>query len=96
MRIDDIDRKILALLLEDGRLTITELATRIGLGLRAAGVGWNLAPDVDVNAAPDNPVIGVRSFGVDPGLVSRHGSAWIRALTLRSSARSSGVATPSS
>src|SRR5258705_4129964 len=30
---DAIDRKILALLQEDGRLTITELATRIGLSL---------------------------------------------------------------
>ncbi len=26
-----------------------------------------LAPAVDVNANPDNPVIGVRSFGADPG-----------------------------
>jgi DNA-binding Lrp family transcriptional regulator len=30
---DAIDRKILALLQEDGRLTITELATRIGLSV---------------------------------------------------------------
>ena len=30
---DDIDRKILALLQEDGRLTVTELAGRIGLSL---------------------------------------------------------------
>jgi len=29
--VDSIDRKILALLQEDGRLTITELATRVGL-----------------------------------------------------------------
>jgi DNA-binding Lrp family transcriptional regulator len=31
--VDGIDRKILALLQEDGRLTVTELATRIGLSL---------------------------------------------------------------
>ncbi len=30
---DAIDRKILALLQEDGRLTVTELATRVGLSL---------------------------------------------------------------
>ncbi|MCW2887385.1 MAG: hypothetical protein QOE54_488 [Streptosporangiaceae bacterium] len=30
---DSIDRKILALLQEDGRLTITELATRVGLSV---------------------------------------------------------------
>src|SRR3954468_17952506 len=31
--VDAIDRKILALLQDDGRLTITELATRIGLSV---------------------------------------------------------------
>jgi DNA-binding Lrp family transcriptional regulator len=31
--VDAIDRKILALLQEDGRLTVTELATRVGLTL---------------------------------------------------------------
>jgi DNA-binding Lrp family transcriptional regulator len=31
--VDSIDRKILALLQEDGRLTITELATRVGLSV---------------------------------------------------------------
>jgi beta-N-acetylhexosaminidase len=36
------------------------------------GIGWTLAPVADVNSAPDNPVIGVRSYGADPELVSRH------------------------
>jgi DNA-binding Lrp family transcriptional regulator len=31
--VDAIDRKILALLQEDGRLTVTELATRVGLSV---------------------------------------------------------------
>jgi beta-N-acetylhexosaminidase len=56
------------------------VATRIGSGLRAAGIGWNLAPDVDVNSAPENPVIGVRSFGADPDLVSRHAATWVLAM----------------
>jgi len=64
---------------DDVELTAA-VATGIGLGLREAGVRWNLAPDADVNSAPENPVIGVRSFGAEPGLVSRHTAAWIRAL----------------
>ncbi|GAA3382179.1 glycoside hydrolase family 3 protein [Cryptosporangium minutisporangium] len=64
---------------DDPKLT-AGVATRIGVGLREAGIGWNLAPDVDVNSAPENPVIGVRAFGADPDVVSRHTAAWIRAL----------------
>ncbi|MFI5954708.1 glycoside hydrolase family 3 protein [Cryptosporangium sp. NPDC051539] len=64
---------------DDPALTAA-VAARIGAGLREAGVGWNLAPDVDVNSAPENPVIGVRSFGASTGVVSRNGAAWIRAL----------------
>ena len=48
--------------------------------LRAAGVTVDLAPSVDVNSAPDNPVIGVRSFGASPELVGRHGAALVRGL----------------
>ncbi len=44
----------------------------MGEELRACGVQWDLAPTVDVNTEPSNPIIGVRSFGDDPGLVSRH------------------------
>jgi beta-N-acetylhexosaminidase len=45
--------------------------------LRRASIRWNLAPVADVNSDPLNPVIGVRSFGDDPQLVSRHTSAWV-------------------
>ncbi|MEU3019594.1 MULTISPECIES: glycoside hydrolase family 3 N-terminal domain-containing protein [unclassified Nocardiopsis] len=38
--------------------------------LLAVGVNMNYAPDADVNTDPDNPVIGIRSFGSDPELVS--------------------------
>ncbi|MGW5878601.1 glycoside hydrolase family 3 protein [Nocardiopsis terrae] len=38
--------------------------------LTAVGVNMNYAPDADVNTNPDNPVIGIRSFGSDPELVS--------------------------
>jgi beta-N-acetylhexosaminidase len=43
--------------------------------LAAAGVTLNLAPVADVNSNPDNPVIGVRSFGADPELVARQVAA---------------------
>lgn len=44
-----------------------------GRELKALGINWNLAPVVDVNNNPDNPVIGVRSFGEDPHQVARFG-----------------------
>ncbi|HEX7737053.1 MAG TPA: beta-N-acetylhexosaminidase [Ktedonobacteraceae bacterium] len=55
-----------------------EVALGAGLELRALGVNFNLAPVVDVNNNPANPVIGVRSFGEDPQQVARLASAEIR------------------
>jgi beta-N-acetylhexosaminidase len=46
--------------------------------LRAIGVNWNFAPVVDVNNNPDNPIIGVRSYGEDPKLVAKFGAAAVR------------------
>lgn len=43
--------------------------------LTALGINMNLAPVLDVNINPDNPVIGVRSFGADPQLVANLGRA---------------------
>ncbi len=48
--------------------------------LRTMGFDMNLAPVLDVNTNPDNPVIGPRSFGSRPQLVARLGSAYIRGL----------------
>jgi beta-N-acetylhexosaminidase len=48
--------------------------------LRALGLHMNMAPDLDVNNNPANPVIGVRSYGEDPRLVARLGTASIRAM----------------
>ncbi|MFI0447918.1 glycoside hydrolase family 3 protein [Actinomadura sp. 6N118] len=42
-----------------------------GTELRAVGINQNYAPVADVNVNPANPVIGVRSFGSDPALVSQ-------------------------
>ena len=58
---------------------LTEKACEIaGLELRATGINMNLAPVVDVNNNPLNPVIGVRSFGEDPESVAKLGAAAIR------------------
>lgn len=63
----------------DAALT-RRVAASIGAELAAAGVDLDLAPDADVNTNPSNPVIGVRSFGSDPGLVATHTVEWIRGL----------------
>ncbi|MDL4812716.1 glycoside hydrolase family 3 protein [Actinomadura opuntiae] len=54
------------------------LARITGQELRAIGVNQDYAPDADVNVNPANPVIGVRSFGSDPALVSSMVTAQIR------------------
>jgi len=55
------------------------VATAVGRELRSVGVNLNFAPDVDINSNPDNPVIGVRSFGTNPELVAVHSAAWVAA-----------------
>ncbi|WP_253905873.1 glycoside hydrolase family 3 N-terminal domain-containing protein [Arthrobacter sp. H5] len=47
---------------------------------RAAGINVVISPVADVNTNPDNPVIGVRSFGSDTALVSRHVAAMVRGI----------------
>lgn len=64
----------------DDLAATTAVAGHIGRELRAAGVDINLAPCVDVNSDPANPVIGVRSFGADPQLVTRHAAAFVEGL----------------
>ena len=56
------------------------VAAAIGAELAELGVDLDLAPVVDINSDPANPVIGVRSFGVDPELVSRHTRAYVDGL----------------
>lgn len=67
-----------------GRLDDVELtraaAAWTGAIVAAAGIDVDLAPTVDVNVDARNPVIGVRSFGADPELVSRHTAAAVRGL----------------
>ncbi|MGW7066511.1 glycoside hydrolase family 3 protein [Streptomyces sp. NPDC054855] len=71
--------------IDDTGLT-RDVAAELGRRLAACGVNLNWAPSADVNSNPDNPVIGVRSFGSDPLLVARHTAAYVEGL------QSAGVA----
>ena len=51
-----------------------------GRELAALGVNFDLAPVMDVNSNPQNPVIGVRSYGDTPETVARFGVEMIRGL----------------
>ncbi|MGW6401666.1 glycoside hydrolase family 3 protein [Streptomyces sp. NPDC055134] len=64
---------------DDVELT-RSVAAELGRRLAACGVNLNWAPSADVNSNPANPVIGVRSFGADTGLVSRHTAAYVTGL----------------
>jgi beta-N-acetylhexosaminidase len=60
-------------------VALTERVARAIAGdLARTGVNVNLAPVADVNVNPDNPVIGIRSFGSDPELCARHVAAFVR------------------
>jgi beta-N-acetylhexosaminidase len=61
---------------DDAALT-AEVAAAIAADAARVGVNLNLAPVADVNVNPDNPVIGVRSFGAEPELVARHVAAFV-------------------
>jgi beta-N-acetylhexosaminidase len=55
-------------------------AAMIAKELRAVGISMNMAPVLDVNSNPHNPVIGDRAFGTTPGIVGEMASATIAGL----------------
>src|SRR5579871_4009939 len=59
---------------------IYEVGNEIGRQAQQLGVHMNLAPVVDVNNNPENPIIHDRSFGDDPYAVARKSSAFMRGL----------------
>ncbi len=67
-----------------GRCNSYELAysaaATVAKELRAVGINMNMAPVLDVNSNPDNPVIGDRSFGATPDIVAEMGLATIAGL----------------
>lgn len=55
-------------------------AATIAKELRAVGINMNMAPVLDVNSNPENPVIGDRAFGATPEIVGEMGLATIAGL----------------
>ncbi len=62
-------------------LDLTRATARaIGAELAELGLDLTLGPVADVNSNPDNPVIGIRSFGSTPDRVAAHVAAWVDGL----------------
>jgi len=64
----------------DDLAATSQVARDIGALLACNGLNLNLAPVADVASNPDNPVIGVRSYGADPERVAAHTAAFVTAL----------------
>lgn len=59
---------------------VRSAAALVGRRLKAAGIDLVLAPVLDVNSEPENPVIGTRSFGDNPLTVAAYGDAVVEGL----------------
>ncbi len=59
---------------------VRQTAAAMAAELLDLGITMNLAPVLDVNSNPANPVINTRSFGSDPHLAAACGAAFIAAL----------------
>ena len=55
------------------------MASTMAAEMTAVGINMNLAPVMDVNSNPANPIIGIRSFGSSAELVSELGTVMIEA-----------------
>lgn len=63
--------------LQNNLALIQRVGKAIGLDCKEAGIHWNLAPVVDINNNPENPVIGYRSFGDDKSDVFQKARAFV-------------------
>jgi len=52
----------------------------LGKEMKAIGIDWDLAPVVDINNNPDNPGIGIRSFGDTREVVTSYAKEFVRGL----------------
>ncbi|MGX1929397.1 glycoside hydrolase family 3 protein [Flagellimonas sp. 2504JD4-2] len=83
MRIENTNQYPYAITLgaiQENRELIVEVGKQIALDCKKAGIHWNLAPAVDINNNPENPVIGYRSFGDDKNQVLSKGEAYIKGM----------------
>ncbi|WP_410596582.1 glycoside hydrolase family 3 N-terminal domain-containing protein [Amycolatopsis sp. lyj-23] len=82
-RIDDLDGDLPSARTMAATKTPDEvraLAAQRGRQLRARGVTVDFAPDTDVTGAPDDDVIGDRSFSPDPAKVTTYAKAFAQGL----------------
>lgn len=82
MRVKDIPafpRNLRLGAVDDDRL-LYQYGREVARQMRRLGIHVNFAPVLDVNDTPSNPVIGTRSFGESPEMVSRHAIAYARGL----------------
>ncbi len=64
----------------DNKSLVFNWASILGYELRALGINMNLAPVLDINNNPENPVINTRSFSSDLTVVSDLGISYVRGL----------------
>lgn len=60
----------------DDVLVTSKSSQILAVELESLGFNFMFAPVLDVNSNPQNPIVGVRSFGKNPELVARHGVAY--------------------
>ncbi len=63
---------------EEEEKLIFKIGQHIANDCKAAGIHWNLAPVVDINNNPKNPVIGYRSFGEGRSLVTKKALSFVK------------------
>ncbi len=59
---------------------IYQMASQIAKDCKRMGIQINLAPVIDINNNPNNPVINLRSYGEDKYLVARKGTFYMKGL----------------
>ncbi|MGH3880252.1 MAG: glycoside hydrolase family 3 N-terminal domain-containing protein [Actinophytocola sp.] len=82
-RVDELDGDVPSAREMARTMSVAEvhrLARERGAALRERGVTIDFAPVVDVTTQPDEDVIGDRSFGADPAVVSKYAAAFAQGL----------------
>jgi beta-glucosidase-like glycosyl hydrolase/CubicO group peptidase (beta-lactamase class C family) len=82
MRLDSVESLPHQMMLGAVRDTglIERVGQQAGMQCKRLGVSMDLAPDIDVNNNPDNPVINDRSFGENKNIVARYGALYTEGL----------------
>jgi beta-glucosidase len=62
-----------------GEDAVREAARLTALEARDVGINWAMAPVVDLDVEPANPIVATRAFGAEPARVAALAAAWIEA-----------------